>query len=229
MHMIGVEAILVVVLLAPVTHANGVETTNTGAGIIYKLKVVQDVTLERLTNMNSLEYLLVSKHPGFPNKRSLVQFQDLPAACPKHKVTSAKMYLYYVTAHKASSHTIFQVPFIPRCMQVHLVRKAWKETEATRVKRLSNANWATPWLGLDCTDAQSSPQESTPVTIFPLRPKGFVEFDITHAVRSWASGTPNHGLVIRATNELVPGRDIRFASNAHDSDKHAFVNVLCAQ
>ena len=179
--------------------------------------------------MNSLKYLLVSKHPGFPNKRSLVQFENLPITCPPNKIQSAKMYLYYLSAGKASFYTIFQVPFIPRCMQVHMVRKEWKETQATRVNRLSNAKWSTPWLGLDCTDADSAPQEYTPVTIFPVRPVGFVEFDITNAVRSWSSGVPNYGLVIRATNELDPGRDIRFASNAHDdADTRAFVNVLCA-
>ena len=148
------------------------------------------------------------------------------------KIQSAKMYLYYLTAHRARLHTIYQAPFIPRYMQVHMVRKAWKETEATRIKRVSNAkfpNWSTPWLGLDCTDADSAPQECTPVTIFPVRPVGFVEFDVTNAVRSWSSGVPNYGLVIRATNELEPGRDIRFASNAHNNpNTHAFVSVLCA-
>ncbi|XP_078342209.1 uncharacterized protein LOC144628031 [Oculina patagonica] len=227
MHMIGAEVILMMALLAPVTQ--GVKITKTGAGTVYKLEVVQDVTLERLSNINYLKYLIVSKHPGYPNKRSLVQFEDLPKDCPAANIQAAKMYLKYLTAHRPSSHTITQVPFIPRYMQVHMVRKAWKETQATRVKRLSDAKWSTPWLGLDCTDADSAPQECTPVTIFPVRPVGFVEFDITNAVRSWSSGVPNHGLVIRATNELDPGRDIRFASKAHnDPDTHAFVNVLCA-
>ena len=227
MNLIGAEIILMMALFAPVTQ--GLKITQTGAGTVYTLMVEQDVTLERLSNMNSLKYLLVSKHPGFPNKRSLVQFENLPSACPPNKIQSAKMYLYYLRAHKPSFYTIFQVPFIARYMHVHMVRKEWKETQATRVNRLSNAKWSTPWLGLDCTDADSAPQECTPVTIFPLRPAGFVEFDITNAVRSWSGGVPNYGLVIRATNELDPGRDIRFASNAHpDADTRAFVNVLCA-
>lgn len=59
---IGVAANLLMALLAPVTH--GVTTYNTGAGILYTLKVVKDVALERsTTNFNYLTYLLVSKHP----------------------------------------------------------------------------------------------------------------------------------------------------------------------
>ena len=219
--------LLMVALLFPVTQ--GVSTYDTGAGTLYTLKVVQDVTLERYSNMNYLQYLLVSKHPGYANKRSLVQFENLPQSCPLSKVKSAKMYLYYVYAHKPSWHSITYTPFIPRFMEVHLVKKSWKESQATRSKRLSYAYWSSPWLGLDNTDAELVPQHQTPVTIFPLRPRGFVEFDITRAVRSWQSGVPNNGLVIRATNELDRGRGIRFASNADsDSSRHAFVRVLCA-
>ena len=57
-------------------------TVDTGAGTIYKLKVTQDVALENpYSNHNSLRYLMVSKHPQFSNKRSLLQFDDLPASC----------------------------------------------------------------------------------------------------------------------------------------------------
>lgn len=103
--------------LAPVTHC--VTTYNTGAGILYTLKVVKDVALETpTTNHNNLIYLLVSKHPQYPNKRSLVQFENLPTSCSACNIKSAKMYLYYKYAHKASWHSIYQTPFIPRYMQL---------------------------------------------------------------------------------------------------------------
>ena len=74
-------ALLVAVLVTP--PARGVMTFDTGAGKVHKLSVTQDVTLERGSqNFNSLEYLIVSKHPEYPNKRSLVQFEDLPSSCP---------------------------------------------------------------------------------------------------------------------------------------------------
>ena len=87
--------------------------------------------------------------------------------------------------------------------------------------------WSSPWLSLDGTDADAAPQCGT-VVIFPVRPGSFVEFDVTNAVKSWAAGVPNHGLLIRATNELERGRDIRFASNAmRDRSQHAFILVRC--
>lgn len=224
---IGVAAILLMALLASVTH--GVTVYNTGAGKLYTLKVVKDVTLERsTTNYNNLIYLLVSKHPDYPNKRSLVQFENLPTICPLSHIKSAKMYLYYKYAHKASFHTIEKTPFIPRYMYTHLVKKYWSESQATSTKRYSSQVWSAPWLALDGRDAELEPQDWNPVTIHPLRPEGFVEFDVTSAIRKWRSGVPNYGLVIRAFNELQPGRDIRFYSNKFgQSSKHASVRVLC--
>ena len=108
-----------------------------------------------------------------------------------------------------------------------MVKKSWNEFQATSTKRDNSQSWSTAWLALDNTDAEAEPQ-SCSVTIFPYRPQGFVEFDITRALRRWRSGVPNHGLVIRATNELDAGRSIRFASNAmSDTTKHAHVLVLC--
>lgn len=222
----SVVTMMLVALLAPV--ANGVETYDTGKGAVYRLDVTQDVTLETGSrNFNYLPYLIVSKHPGFPNKRSLVQFEDLPKSCPTPLISAAKMYLYYEYAHKASRSTIEEVPFIPRFLEVHLVKKTWDEALTTSIKRLGGTSWSSPYLALDGTDAAATPQPGK-VTIFPIRPKGFVEFDVTDAVKSWRNGVSNNGLLIRATNELDDGRDIRFVSNASpDSSKHAFILVRC--
>lgn len=188
---------------------------------------MQDVSLAGSSNYNNLEHLIVSKLPGFPNKRSLVQFEDLPLRCSSSQIQSAKMYLYYVYAHKASWHSITYTPFIPRHLEVHLVKKRWSEAQATTYNRLRGIPWSSPWLDLNGADAEAAPQRET-VTIFPLRQRGFVEFDITDAVKSWRNGVPNHGLVIRATNELARGRSIRFYSSRHrDSAKHAFALVRC--
>ena len=61
-----------------------------------------------------------------------------------------------------------------------------------------------------------------------LRPAGWVELDITEAMRNWQSGDPNYGVLLLATNEDALGRDTRFYSNADDdASHHAYVNVLC--
>lgn len=113
-QMIGVVTGIMVVALA----ATGT-TWKTGRGTVYMLRVTQDVSLERATrNYNWLPYLMVSKHPDFPNKRSLVQFENVPRSCPSSKILSAKMYLYYVYAHKPSWHSIHKTPFVPRYLQV---------------------------------------------------------------------------------------------------------------
>ena len=54
-----------------------------GPGItVYKLKVVEDVSLEsQTTNYNYLQYLLTGFHPGYPKKRSLLRFEDVPSGC----------------------------------------------------------------------------------------------------------------------------------------------------
>lgn len=110
--------------------------------------------------------------------------------------------------------------------QVYLVKKSWNEAEATSTKRDKNNYWGRPYLGLDNSDAERYPQSGA-VTIFPYRPRGFVEFDITRAVRSWSNRVPNHGLLILATNELAAGRGIRFSSNAGPLAWRAHVLVLC--
>ena len=222
-----VMALLMVVLAA--TPVRGVNTFDTGAGKVYKLSVTQDVWLESGNrNYNNYEYLIVSKIPRYPNKRSLVQFEDLPSSCPSKNVTSAKMYLYYIYSHKPSFMSAKSVPFIPRYLQVHLVKKPWNESQTTSTMRLRGIPWSSPWLALDGTDAEATPQQGT-VTMFPYRPSGFVEFDVTDAVTNWSSGVPNNGLLIRATNELVLGRSNRFASNGNsDTSKHAYVLVHCS-
>ena len=222
-----VMALLMVVLAA--APVRGVNTFDTGAGTVYKLSVTQDVWLESGNrNYNNYEYLIVSKIPRYPNKRTLVQFEDLPSSCPSKNVTSAKMYLYYIYSHKPSFMSAKSVPFIPRYLQVHLVKKPWNESQTTSTMRLRGIPWSSPWLALDGTDAEATPQQGT-VTIFPYRPSGFVEFDVTDAVTNWSRGVPNDGLLIRATNELVLGRSNRFASNGNsDTSKHAYVLVHCS-
>jgi len=192
----------------------------------YKLKVVEDVTLERGSrNFNYLEYLIVGFHPGYPKKRSLLRFGNVPSTCGV--VNYAKMYLFYQYSHKASFYTDAQVPFISRTIQAHRVLKFWRETQATSTKRYSGAYWSTQWLGLDNIDAKRS-STGGQVTIHPGQTKGFVSIDVTSAVREWKFGHPNYGVVIWATNENKAGRGTRFASKSEsDSSKHPYILVNC--
>ena len=162
-------ALLMVLLVTP--PVRGVMTFDTGAGKVHKLSVTQDVTLERGSqNFNSLEYLIVSKHPEYPNKRSLVQFEDLPSSCPSSNVISAKMYLYFQYSHKASFMSIKSVPLFSRYLQVHLVKKPWDESQTTSAMRLRGIPWSSPWLALDGTARRQLPSKELSLS-FPTDQK----------------------------------------------------------
>ena len=199
--------------------------TNVGAGTLYKLKVVEDVWLEQSTrNYNGYPWLIVGKHTEYPKKRSLLRFEDIPSDCKR--VNQAMMYLYYSYSHKPSWISVNQAPFITRTVQAHRVLKSWKETEATTTKRYNGASWKQPYLGLDNSDADSRPSGKT--TIYAGRPSGFVEIDVSLAVKYWSVGKPNYGLLIWATNEDKYGRDTRFFSKSNkDSSTHPYIMINC--
>ena len=219
------EKLAIAIILLVITDSS-LAQVDTGAGTVYTLKIVEDVCLERPTsNFNYLQWLIVGFHAQYPKKRSLLKFQDLPASCGT--VNYAMMYLYYAYSHKASWQSVYTSPFISRTIQAHRVLKPWKESQATSsVSQLNSPNWASGWLGLDDTDANDCPTGE--VTIHATTPHGFVEIEVTTAVKDWKNGKPNYGLVIWATNEDQNGRDTRFYSNAYtDSSKHAFIRVNC--
>ena len=218
-----VASLAVIILL---TLGEAVAQTDLGPGItVYKLNVVEDVTLEReSSNFNYLQFLITSYHPGYPKKRSLLRFENIPSECKS--VNHAMMYIYYMYSHKASFYSVDQAPFITRTIRAHRVLKSWKETQATSSRRYSSYNWHTNWLGLNNIDATSYPTGQT--TIYASRPRGFVEIEVTSAVNAWKSGSPNYGVVIWATNENTAGRDTRFASKSDsDSSRHAYIILNC--
>jgi len=58
------------------------------------LKIVEDDTLERGSrNFNYLEHLIVGLHPGYPKKRFLLKFENVPYGCGT--VNHVTMYLFY--------------------------------------------------------------------------------------------------------------------------------------
>ena len=199
-------------------------TAQGGQGDVFNLKVVADVWLENSFNYNSYQWLIVGKHPGFPKKRSLLRFEDIPNDCKT--VNFAMMYIYYSYSHKASGASVTAVPFISRTIQAHRVMRSWNETQATRYNRNSRRKWKTPYLGLDDNDANDCPTGHA--TIHTYRPAGFVEIEVTSAARDWKAGKRNNGLLIWATNEDTNGRDTRFFSKSYsDSSKHPYMLVNC--
>ena len=212
-----------VALLASVCSA--VQTWDSGAGTVYKLPVIQDVFIENRSNKNSYGFTIVGKHPQYNKKRALYQFEQLPATCTN--IAWAKMYIYFIYAHKASWQTVQSAPYFPQTILAHQVKQEWRESEATQFLRLVGVNWNTSYVGLDNIDASPIPTDK--VAVFTSRPAGFMEFDITSAIKNWQQGQANYGVMLWSLSENRDGKDLRFASRENaDPKKHAFVNVLCS-
>ena len=201
-------------------------TNDFGNGILHRLNVTDDVFVYNQGNQDHFNFLIVGNHPGYPLKRTLVKFEDIPRTCKS--IQWAKMYLYFWYSHKASFMSDRSVPYIPRPLQVNQIRKYWNERSATRDNSQPGVKWNTPYLGLDGSDAERSVLDT--VTVYTGRPTGHMEFDITQAARNWLSGQPNYGVVISATNEQIRGREARFYSRERGNDwrVHPLMSVLCS-
>ena len=72
-------SLLVFVQLAAVTYAY--RQIDEGNGYLYKLDAIKDTFVERFGrafDRHSLGQLLIGRHRGFPIKRTLIQFENLP-------------------------------------------------------------------------------------------------------------------------------------------------------
>ena len=192
-----------------------------GGGIIFRLNATADVWLEGSGNKNNYNFLIVGKHPQYAKKRSLIKFENIPSSC--NTVKSAKMYLQYWYSHKASWQTVTN---INRTLQVHQVKKQWREKEATSINRCNGVKWNQPYVALDNKDANATKLDSV---YFETSTPGlsYVEFDISKAAKNWKSGRPNYGVLIWATNEDTDARDIHFFSREHSTGT-PYVHLHCS-
>ena len=131
----------------------------------FRLPVTEDVWIETSHgNYNNYPWLLLGTHPGFPLKRSLMKFQDIPRECSI--LYKATLHLFFVYAHKASFMSSTRVPAIKRYVVAHTVRKYWRESQATTTKRYNGAFWSQAWLNLG-SDAKSNSSPATEVSPSP--------------------------------------------------------------
>ena len=208
--------------------ANAQSTSNCGNGIVYKEVATADTWLEDDSANGDQNFVIVSKHPYYSKKRTLIKFGNIESNVPSTcNVTFAKMYLNFQFAGKASFLSVQQVPYLSRRLQVQQINKDWSEAQATRDNRFSGMPWSAPYLAIDGTDASAYVQDCVP--LHTGRPSGYMEFDVTVAVKNWFAGEPNYGLLVWDVTENLDGRDIRFYSREiSDTNKKPFVNVFCA-
>ena len=173
-----------------------------------RLSATEDVFVYDSSNQNNFNFLIVGLHPGFPLKRTLLKFEDIPSTCQVlHRAT---MYVHYWYAHKASYLSESEVPWIPRPIQARQVLRSWRDTQATRDVRLVNTPWSRPYLNLNDADARMNVDDTQ--TISRSNTAGYISWNITTSARNWLAGQPNNGILLSAANDDVFGREIRFYS-----------------
>ena len=213
-----------VLILALSDIAHSYSCTRSGSNTVCRLEAIKDVFLENSGNKNYHTILIAGYHPGYPIKRSLLKFEDIPSVqcvC----VRRAEMHIYYWYGHKASFQTEQEAPYIPRPLVVRQVLKSWSETEATRYNRLRNIRWSMPYLGLDGTDASSCAEDVQIVN--RTMSSGYIVWEITNIARNWRRGEANNGVILSASNENEVGRDIRFYSRERQSSR-PYMTVECS-
>ncbi|XP_066910900.1 uncharacterized protein [Clytia hemisphaerica] len=205
-----------------------------GRGPMYKLSAVKDTFLERYGvswDRPSFGQNLIGRHRQYPVKRTLIQFENLPASvCPVGKIEWAKIYMHFVGRHRPSWHSSSSSPWLDYEMNVHRVKRSWEESYARpqyRCRSCPQNAWYAPYLDLG-RDAVNEP-ECKKTTIYSWTPRpSWVAFDVTGSMKAWAEGSPNYGVLIKVKDEKTDGVDLRFW-NRHYSDAklRPYVIVQC--
>ena len=119
------KQLCVVLLIAFFTDISATfAKTNVGNGT---LNVTETVRLQGSNAVNFMvsPVLIVGKYASYPNKRSLLRFEDIRGVCTT--VNHAAMYLFYYSSYK-----VIKIPVSvdSRTIQAHRVLKYWREAEA---------------------------------------------------------------------------------------------------
>ena len=223
-HFDAMRVVLIALLAASfVTASICFSCSPENGGTRCRLTATGDVWLENEYNKNSYDFLIAGLHPGYPLKRSLLKFEDIPSSC--EEVVTATMHVHYWYAHKASFYSESQVPWIPRPIEARQVLKSWSEAQATRNVRLISTPWSAPYLDVNNVDASSSILDTQ--TISRNTTAHYISWNITLSAQNWRGGQPNNGILLSAANEDVFGREIRFYSRERPQDEVPYLEIFC--
>ena len=175
------------------------------------LPAVKDTTLESYSRLGSYEFLLVGRHAGYPKKRFVVQFQDIPRSC--RRVLNATMVLKYSHSHQVRG--AFIAPGT-RVLCAHQILRSWNEQTIGHTTYMSPvSDYNSQCLGR--------------ATLLPWPDKGtLVRMDITQAAINWINGAQNYGILVRDIYEdVLVKRDRRFYSSEAASANRPYLEVVC--
>ena len=135
-------------------------------------------------NWGKFENLAAGFHPTGGEKRTFLKF-DLAGLPKDFSKATLKLYNY----HSSGSHQLN--------LGVHRITSPWNEGRGTYKPATASQPGELTW--------NSQPKyELAPVVTFNPGPgaKRWVEVDVTALVKQWASGAPNHGLVIKGVGKM---------------------------
>lgn len=127
--------------------------------------------------------------------------------------------MYLARVHRSSRSSKRSSPWIDQTFHVHRIKRYWDERTASasvRCRSCRNRAWYKTSLELG-RDAVSQP-ECDPTVMRAQSPASWYSFDFTGAVRAWAEGAPNYGVMIKVEKE-VDTIDWRFWDR-HNSNRN---------
>lgn len=113
------------------------------------------------------------------------------------------MYVNFAYAHKASSDSVDDAPYLKHKVRLHVVNEPWLEAEATSTLRTTSDLWSAQYLALDGSDAESSHLTTTTMNI--SSPSRFVEFKVGKSIRGaylYADGALGGSCIFRYFDHL---------------------------
>lgn len=179
-----------------------------------QLEVVKDATMQTGYNLASFQYLLVGNHRDWPKKRFVIQFEDLPRHCTN--VERAVMYLKYAYAHKASWMSDNEVPYITRELNTHRILRPWDEQTVFSTYMEAGIDYIPEPM-----EKVALPYEGNEGQLA----NGYVPFSVIQAVKKWAGGATNCGILVMDLKEDVLGRDRRFWSSKGPPENRPYLEV----
>ncbi len=179
------------------------------------LTATADAWLEGGSSHGTAGFLILGVSGGYPHKRTLVRF-DTSAIPVGAKVASAALRLWLEYWHIPGG--INEVG-LDRPVEVHALLRDWKESAVTSINTGLGPAWNAKYVALDDQDAVAAPAAKSTLH-YP--DTGWQQTEMPELVQGWVSQpATNLGMLLRATNETVKGREPRMLSRETGGAKAA--------
>ena len=178
------------------------------------------------------KFLLIYNHTMFWININSISPCHLLNRCPLHKIKWARIYLNFARRHRPSFWPKNTSPWLDMHFHVHRIKRSWDERYTTanvRCRSCSSRNWYKPRLELG-RDAVSQPECDATLMRSGSPTNSYYPFDFTGAVRAWAEGAPNYGVMIKLARDDIISVGWRFWDRHNKNPRlRPFAMVQCAR